>query len=156
MKTADDVIHGQQITIQMLNKLTGDLEHRVKHLEEQLNLAKETVRQVTIQWGLSAPTELDLSNIHLQKEYWTDEAYKKVYDWLLDAAMRIAKATNTAIHQSEIIKEARRLHPELKNYGEDTLTARIRDMCNKYGVLTRIKEGYYWPSKLALDNLKKE
>jgi len=128
-------------------------EKQIEKLRDELNDLKLLLQSVTREWSVQVPATISLRVEEERPERWSDKSPKfdAMRSQLLESAILLAKNRNEPLHQSEIIDAAKRKYPYLKAVDESTLTARIREMCEPMGLLNRIKPGYYFPSKRAIE-----
>ena len=139
------VIDNQQSTIAIKEK-------EIDRLRKENEDLKRLVSTITREWNVEVPPNISLRIMPSREESWSDRSdhFAAMRSQLLEAAIALAKIKNEPLHQSEIIEEARRRNPYLLKIDESSLTARIREMCNPMELLTRVKEGWYFPSKKAI------
>lgn len=127
-------------------------EKELDRLKDQLERMKQLVLTITAEWKVVIPPSLPLEVERGRATSWSDRSprFDQMRSQLLEAAENLARTRNEPLHQTEIIEEARRSYTYLKGIGEDTLTARIREMCEPMGLLNRVSPGYYFPSKKAV------
>lgn len=128
-------------------------ERQLEKAVNEVNDMRRLLQTVTREWPVQVPPTISLKVEGERLERWSDRSprFDAMRSQLLESAILLAKNRNEPIHQSEIIASARQRSPYLKEVGEDTLTARIREMCEPMGLLNRIKQGYYFPSRKAVE-----
>lgn len=149
MKSLNDVLRGQQQTINILSKRVGEL-------EEQVVLARATVRIVVREWRIDVPEKLDLSITEPpRRENWTDtfESFEEMRITLLEVTARLAKFIYMGVDQTEIIKETKKRFPALRGVPDSTLERRLRELRNPMELLDSPKDGYYFPTKKGVELL---
>jgi len=145
-RSADTLIDQQRSYIRILEKKTETYRQQVEDM-------KALVAAVTREWDVAVPDFIRLQPHDTRRESWSDKSptFDRARSHLLEAAIALAKATNEPLPQAAIIAEALNRHPDLNQYGESTLTARLREMCHPMNLLTRVKPGYYFPSRNAVE-----
>ena len=149
MDSRDQLIKSQQSAIAIRDK-------EIKDLREKIILMKKLVDGISREWDIRVPPSLDLNLTPDRINSWSDKSKKFSYirSQLLETVLKLAQRHTEPIHQSVIIKEARRMHKNLKHIDESTLTARLREMRNPMELLIGypdLPQGHYYPSKKATE-----
>ena len=152
MRSADRLIDSLRSTLKLTEK-------KLASALKENELMKQLVKTVTKDWDTLIPPTIDLRTRKQGPGPWSDRSKKfaRVRSQLLETAIMMAKRDNVPLHHSEIIDEAKRMHPTLEYTDESTLTARLREMRNPMGLLKGypdLPEGYYFPSKKGLNDAK--
>ena len=152
LRAREDLIDSLRSTLKMTEK-------RLAKVRKENEFMKSLVKIVTHEWDVKVPPTLDLRTRSRSLGPWSDRSKKfaRVRSQLLEASIQLAKRNNAPLHHSEIIDEAKRMHPNLEYTDESTLTARLREMKNPMELLIgspELKQGYYFPSKIGIKGVE--